>query len=246
MSNKLSTAPLHNIGISDKGNYKSLNEDAFKACPEMGLWVVADGMGGHEGGEIASQLAVEQITRAVKGGINLVNAIQQVHEDICQFAMTGNGKIGMATTVVAVQVIANEFEVAWVGDSRAYLFSQQQLTQLSRDHSVVQELIDKGEINERQARIHPQRHLVSQALGGHNAIRVDVASGLLNDSVLLLCSDGLSNELTDDKITAVLTESSCLKSKAEKLVASVLALEGVDNITVLLIQKVRKNITIRE
>ncbi|MCK5356522.1 MAG: serine/threonine-protein phosphatase, partial [Methyloprofundus sp.] len=148
-----------------------------------------------------------------------------------------NGKIGMATTVVAVQMIANEFEVAWVGDSRAYIFSHQQLTQLSHDHSVVQELIDKGEISKSQARIHPQRHIVSQALGGHNAIRIDVVSGLLNDGVLLLCSDGLSNELTDDKITAILAEPSCLKSKAEKLVASVLALEGVDNITVLLIQK---------
>ena len=240
MSNRLSTVPLGSIGISDKGNHKSLNEDAFKACPEMGLWVLADGMGGHEGGEIASQLAVEQIAIAIKGGASLVDAIQQAHEDICQFAITSNGKIGMATTVVAVQVITNEFEVAWVGDSRAYLFSHQQLTQLSRDHSVVQELIDKGEISEKQARIHPQRHLVNQALGGHKTIHVDAVTGLLNDSVLLLCSDGLSNELTDDKITAILTESSSLKSKAEKLIASALALEGFDNITVLLMQKLRK------
>lgn len=237
MGNKLSTAFLNSIGLSDKGNYKSLNEDAFKACPEMGLWIVADGMGGHDGGEIASQLAVEHIAIAIKEGISLIDAIQQGHEKICQFAMTENGKIGMATTVVAVQVIDNEFEVAWVGDSRAYLFSEQQLTQLSRDHSLVQELIDKGEISEGQARIHPQRNLVSQALGGHNAIRVDVVSGLLNDGVLLLCSDGLSNELTNDKITAILAEPTSLKSKAKKLIASVLVLEGVDNITALLVQQ---------
>ncbi|NOQ35962.1 MAG: serine/threonine-protein phosphatase [Methylococcaceae bacterium] len=203
----------------------------------MGLWIVADGMGGHDGGEIASQLAVEHIAIAIKEGISLIDAIQQGHEKICQFAMTENGKIGMATTVVAVQVIDNEFEVAWVGDSRAYLFSEQQLTQLSRDHSLVQELIDKGEISEGQARIHPQRNLVSQALGGHNAIRVDVVSGLLNDGVLLLCSDGLSNELTNDKITAILAEPTSLKSKAKKLIASVLVLEGVDNITALLVQQ---------
>ena len=231
------TQLFNHIGISDKGNYKSVNEDAIKACPEIGLWIVADGMGGHDGGDIASQLAVDNIFSAVKNGVSLVDAIEQVHQKICQLAMTEQGKKGMATTVVAVQIIDNEFEIAWVGDSRAYLFNQQQLIELTHDHTLVQQLIDSGEISEAQARIHPQRNLVSQALGGYNPIYVNVIKGLLDNNVLLLCSDGLSNEVTEDKITAILAESPSLKTKAQTLISSVLALNGAANVSLFLIQK---------
>lgn len=230
-------APLNGVSLSVIGNHKSLNEDAFKACPEIGLWVVADGMGGHEGGEIASKLAVELLITAVKEGVCLTSAIHQAHKEIRRVSATNSGKPGMGTTIVVAQVTGNDYEIAWVGDSRAYLFDHQQLTQLTRDHSLVQELIDKGELSEGQAKVHPHRNVVSQALGGNDDIRVDVVSGTLNDNILMLCSDGLSNELTDEKITAILAEPSCLQFKAEKTISSVLALKGIDNITVSLIQK---------
>ncbi|NOQ63475.1 MAG: serine/threonine-protein phosphatase [Methyloprofundus sp.] len=228
---------LNHFALTDKGHYKSINEDAFKACPELGLWIVADGMGGHDGGDIASLLAVNCIATAVQAGKNLSAAIQQAHQEIHQLAITEGGKKGMATTVIAIQFTENKFEIAWVGDSRAYLFKQQQLSQLSHDHTVVQELIDKGDISAAQAKIHPQRHLITQALGGDKDINVERIEGELTEGILLLCSDGLSNELVDAKITSILSGSADLKEKSEKLIASVLALKGVDNITVLLLQK---------
>lgn len=226
-------------GLSDKGNRRNINEDAFKACPEIGLWIVADGMGGHEGGDIASQLAVKNVGDAVKNGFSLEEAIQQVHVDILQLSSSGNGKIGMGTTIVAAQIIGTDFKIAWVGDSRAYLFDDSQLTQLSRDHTLVQQLIDSGEISEAQSRIHPQRNVINQALGGYESGKreIGIATGKLNKGILLLCSDGLSGELMDDKINTVLSEKGSLEMKAKKLIASVLALEGFDNITVLLISK---------
>ena len=230
---------FNHAGLSDKGNYRKVNEDAFKACPEIGLWIVADGMGGHNSGDVASQLAVEKISAAVNDGASLETAIQQAHTEIS--AVVNQDNKGMGTTVVAAQIIDGFFEVAWVGDSRAYLFSEQKLTQISKDHSLVQELIDCGEITEGQARIHPQRNVISQVLGGGHRVEnlsVGIATGALKDGVLLLCSDGLSGELRDERIAAILAEITTLEASCEKLIASALALKGVDNMTVLLIQAV--------
>ena len=223
-------------GLSVKGNRKSSNEDAFKASNNEGLWVVADGMGGYEGGEIASQFAVNIITKAVISGESLIKGIELAHEEICTLAKTDQGKIGMATTVVVAKIVNRQFEIAWVGDSRAYLFKNDQLKQLSHDHSFIQALIDKGEINEQQAKIHPQRNLVSQALGGKKTLKVDTIKGCLNKGILLLCTDGLSSELNDNKISSILAKPNSLTWKANELIKSVLALEANDNITVLLVQ----------
>ncbi|MDQ7090207.1 MAG: protein phosphatase 2C domain-containing protein [Methylococcales bacterium] len=222
--------------LSVTGNHKPLNEDAFKASPNMGLWVVADGMGGYEGGEIASQLAVTHITRVINEGVSLMEGIQQAHDEICQLAKTQKGKKGMATTVVVAKIVENQFEIAWVGDSRAYLFEKGQLKQLTHDHSFIQTLIDSGHISEQQAKIHPQRNLISQALGGNTPLHIDTITGTIADGILLLCSDGLSSELSDSKIAAILAPVNSLSWKADKLVHSVLAREAHDNITVLLIQ----------
>jgi len=232
---------FNEAGLSDKGHYKNINEDAFKACPEIGLWIVADGMGGHSSGDVASQLAVDYISAAVNEGASLEAAIQQAHIEISSVAHQDNK--GMGTTVVAAQIIDGLFEVAWVGDSRAYLFLEQKLIQISKDHSLVQELIDRGEITEGQARIHPQRNVISQVLGGGHHVKrlsVGVAVGELKDGILLLCSDGLSGELRDERIAKILAETQSLEAASEKLIASVLALKGLDNITVLLIQAAEK------
>ncbi|MCK5697525.1 MAG: serine/threonine-protein phosphatase [Gammaproteobacteria bacterium] len=238
LNNDTLSSALMSATYSAIGNHKNINEDSIKACPDIGLWLVADGMSGHEGGAIASQFAVNCIESAVSKGVCLVDAIIQAHEGVCQLATSFNGKEGMATTIVAVQIKKTEFEVAWVGDSRAYLFERDTLTQLSHDHTVVQQLIDQGDINEQQARIHPQRNLLRQALGGKTLPQVDSINGQLDKGILLLCTDGLSTELTDDKITSILLQSNDLSWKAENLVNKVLNLEGKDNISVLLIQQV--------
>jgi len=222
--------------LSVIGNHKSLNEDAFKASADNGLWVVADGMGGYAGGEIASELAVTHITHAVNSGLSLVDAIKQAHEKIFRLASSLAGKKGMATTVVAVKIVDSTFEIAWVGDSRAYLFEEGQLTQLTHDHSLIQELIDKGNINEQQAKIHPQRHLLSQALGSKTPPKIDCVHGQIEKGILLLCTDGLSSQLSLTRIVTILKKSKPLSWKANKLIKSVLKTNGNDNITALLIQ----------
>jgi len=221
--------------LSVKGNYKSLNEDAFKASPNEGLWIISDGMGGYEGGDIASQFAVDCVTKAVIEGADLKTGIELAHQGICALAKTSDGKIGMATTIVAAKIVDTAFEIAWVGDSRAYLFKNGQLKQLSHDHSLVQDLIDKGEINKQQAKIHPQRNLVNQALGGKKMLKIDTVKGCLNKGILLLCTDGLSSELNEDQISSILAKPKSLTWKANELIKAVLALKGDDNITVLLV-----------
>ena len=234
---KKQASPLFlDAALSVKGNHKGLNEDAFKVSSKEGLWVIADGMGGYEGGDIASQFAVSYITKSVLEGTDLITGIELAHQGICTLAKTSDGKIGMATTVVVAKIVNTEFEIAWVGDSRAYLFEKGQLKQLSHDHSLVQSLIDKGEINEQQAKIHPQRNLISQALGGKKTLKVDTIKGCLNKGILLLCTDGLSSELNDHKIASILAKPNSLTWKANELIKSVLALEANDNITVLLVQ----------
>ena len=232
---KQSSSLFFDAALSVKGHRKNLNEDAFKASPNEGLWVVADGMGGYEGGEIASQFAVDYITKVVLEGENLITSIELAHKEICELAKTTNGKMGMATTVVVAKIVGTEFEIAWVGDSRAYLFKEGQLTQLTHDHSLVQSLIDKGEINEQQAKIHPQRNLVSQALGGKAKLKIDTIKGSLDEGILLLCTDGLSSELNDYRISSILAKPKNLIGKVNELIKSVLALEASDNITVLVI-----------
>jgi protein phosphatase len=232
---KQSLSPLFDAALSVKGHCKSLNEDAFKVTPDEGLWVIADGMGGHEGGEIASQFAVDYITKAILNGENLVTSIALAHEEIYELAKTNEGKMGMATTIVVAKIVGNQFEIAWVGDSRAYLFKKGQLTQLTHDHSLVQKLIDKGEINEQQAKIHPQRNFVSQALGGKNKLKIDTIKGSLDKGILLLCTDGLSSELDNHKISSILAKPKDLTWKANELIKSVLALKASDNITALVI-----------
>ncbi len=236
---KIKKQPLSSfldVALSVKGNHKSLNEDAFKAMPDEGLWVIADGMGGYEGGEIASQFAVDYMTKVIIDGASLITGIERTHKKICELAKTDNGKKGMATTVVVAKIVNTTFEIAWVGDSRAYLFEKGQLKQLTHDHSLVQSLIDKGEINKQQARIHPERNLISQALGGKAKLKIDTIKGCLGEGILLLCTDGLSSELSDHRISSILAKPKNLIGKVDELITSVLALEGNDNITVLLIQ----------
>ncbi|MCK4493535.1 MAG: serine/threonine-protein phosphatase [Methylococcales bacterium] len=233
---KQSPALFYDASVSVKGHHKPLNEDAFKAIPDKGLWVIADGMGGYDGGKIASKLAVNYITNVVLEGENLVTGIELAHQEICALAKTAYGKIGMATTVVVAKIEDAMFEIAWVGDSRAYLFDNGQLKQLSHDHSLVQALIDSGDINKEQARIHPQRNFVTQALGGKAELKIDTIKGSLGAGILLLCTDGLSSELNDNSIVSILAKSKSLTWKANELISAVLKLKASDNITVLLIQ----------
>ncbi len=227
--------------LSHVGLRRELNEDTYYGDSELGLWLVADGMGGHEYGEVASALARETIVREIRQGTPLSQAIRIADEEIIRASKRRNDSLPMGTTVVAARVVDNRFEVAWVGDSRVYLWHEGRLLQLSQDHSYVQELISQGTISIDQARSHPHRNVVTQALGvtDPQALNVETMSGQLAPGMqLLLCSDGLTEEVDDSGISTVLAHTECSAQECvDGLVAAALDGGGSDNVTVVLVRK---------
>ena len=221
------------------GRVRDHNEDHLGADAGLGVWVVADGMGGHAAGEVASELAVRHILQLMDDGSSAAEAIEQTHDVIRKAPRRGMGSPGMGTTVVLAQLVNDSVRVCWVGDSRAYRYNSDQLTQISRDHSYVQSLVDSGAISPAEADTHPHRHTLSQCLGGAGlaSVRVDeVVADLCLGDVVLLCSDGLTEEVPDDEIARVLGEEGDLSGKAQALIDLANANGGSDNVTVTLIE----------
>jgi protein phosphatase len=217
--------------LTHPGLRRELNEDTYYGDSDLGLWLVADGMGGHEYGEVASALARETIVREIRQGVSLAQAIRTADEEIIRASRQRSDALPMGTTVVALRVLGNRFEVAWVGDSRAYLWRDGTLAQLSHDHSYVQD----------QARTHPHRNVVTQALGvtDPQALNVETLAGDLRPGMqLLLCSDGLTEEVDDGGISQVLAHTECSAQECvDGLVAAALDGGGSDNITVVVVRR---------
>ena len=227
--------------LTHVGLRRVLNEDTYYGDSELGLWLVADGMGGHEYGEVASALARETIVREVRDGTPLAQAIRIADEEIIRASRKRNEALPMGTTVVAARVVGNRFEVAWVGDSRVYMWRDGQLAQLSQDHSYVQELIAQGAITTEQARNHPHRNVVTQALGvtDPESLKVETISGELRPGFqILLCSDGLTEEVDDAAIAAALAQTEMSAQECvDSLVSAALDGGGSDNVTVVLLRR---------
>ncbi|MEZ0472571.1 PP2C family protein-serine/threonine phosphatase [Luteimonas salinilitoris] len=227
--------------LTHVGLRRELNEDTYYGDAELGLWLVADGMGGHEYGEVASALARETVVRETRQGTPLVQAIRIADEEIIRASRQRHDSLPMGTTVVAARVTGNRFEVAWVGDSRVYLWHAGKLVQLSQDHSYVQELISQGTISVDQARHHPHRNVVTQALGvtDPQSLNVETMTGeWLPGMQLLLCSDGLTEEVDDAGIARVLAHGECSAQECvDGLVAAALDGGGSDNVTVVLVRR---------
>ncbi|MFT4768469.1 MAG: serine/threonine protein phosphatase PrpC [Glaciecola sp.] len=224
------------------GLRRSKNEDNFETDADLGLWIVADGVGGHSNGEVASEIACTTIREQVAKGSDLRSAIENAHQAVLREIDTRDAGNNMGTTVVALQLRGDSYEIAWVGDSRAYLFDGG-LKQLTRDHSAVNDLIDSGAISKAQAAIHPQRHALSRSLGvsSTNASSVSVIKGKLGaGEQILLCSDGLTDELADTTIIAELTRNADLESQVDALVSAALASGGRDNLTLVLLGSPRQ------
>ena len=226
--------------LSHVGLRREHNEDTYYGDGQLGLWLVADGMGGHEFGEVASALARDTIVREVRAGKSLAQSIQAADEEIIKQSRRRAEALPMGTTIAAARFANDKFEIAWVGDSRIYLWNGD-LRQISQDHSYVQELIDQGAITAEQARNHPHRNVVTQALGvtDPTALNVETMSGTLTAGMqLLLCSDGLTEEVDDPGIARVLAHSECSAQECvDGLVAAALDGGGSDNVTVVLIRR---------
>lgn len=220
---------------SDVGHRREHNEDAVRVDERAGLLVVADGMGGHAAGEVASRMTVDIVEEAVGEGRSLAEALYGAHGTVLRAAVDGRGAPGMGTTCVACRLREGALETAWVGDSRAYLFRDGGLRPLTRDHSYVQTLVDAGVLDAATAAHYPERHVLARCIGGGGLARdevdadtVEVGSG---DRVLL-CSDGLTGELDDDTIAALLARCAEDHAAVDALVEAALAAGGHDNVSV--------------
>ena len=238
---------LHIVGKTDIGKVRTSNQDdfAFGMLKDGMAWVVVcDGMGGANGGSVASSTAVhvfEEEMHAAGAAADeaaaralLFAALQKANEAVYQKSLSAPALSGMGTTVVACLAGAGSVYVAHAGDSRAYLVGEQGAVRLTRDHSFVQELIDRGSITEEEARSHAQRNIITRALGVEQSLRADFAAHVFPaGSCILLCSDGLTNAVAESEMTRAVQQDKA--AAAETLTALANRLGGADNITVVMI-----------
>ena len=238
---------------TDVGSVREQNEDSLIVNPP--LFVVADGMGGHAAGEVASEIAVNTIQELAPDHADaeaLGHAVEEANRDIINAALAGEGREGMGTTVTAAILERDKLVIAQVGDSRAYLLHNGELTQLTRDHSLMANMIEAGQITPEEARFHPNRSVITRALGNDPDTLPDLYEINVEDGDrLLLCSDGLYSMLEDDEIAAVMRRVSDPQRCASTLVNGAIAAGGHDNITVIVAdaegraQQKRRRIAIR-
>lgn len=224
--------------ISHSGLVRQHNEDNYLIDVDLGLWAVADGMGGHACGEVASQIVVDLVHEKVKSGCSLKDAISAAHHIVLIAADQRLGLPGMGSTVVASRFHNDHYEIAWVGDSRAYLWETGKLKQLTRDHSYVQQMLDSGAISQHEALVHPHRNVITQAIGADDLQQVDVGTvniPMYKGQSILLCSDGLTDEVVDSEIASVLGSEGEPQQKVDQLLQLVLDKGAKDNITIILI-----------
>lgn len=237
--------PLDYSAASHPGLTRNNNEDCFLSKPEQGLWLVADGMGGHEAGEVASALVRDTIERNTSNNphLSLLDAIQQAHLSIINSAKQGIGAPGMGSTVVALKSQDQRYQIAWVGDSRAYLWTPSReggrLEQLSTDHSYVQMLVESGAIRAEDAEFHPEKNIITQCLGMQELAQVKVdhlENQWQENQWVLLCSDGLTDEVNDKTIAQILCDASDCVAAVDQLMHAALTNGGRDNITLQIIE----------
>lgn len=239
---------------SDVGRIRQLNED-YAWVGRLGngvtLAVVADGMGGHQAGDVASRVAVDALVKCVEAAIGdgsytlqegsalIRRAMKQANDTVYQMASQNDQYYNMGTTLITALVREQEAIVGHIGDSRVYLADSSGFRQLTEDHSLVNELLRSGQISPEEAAHHPRRNVVTRAVGTDEHVEADVLTAELERSaVMLLCSDGLTTMVDDEKIQHTIADQTLdLSAKAERLIELALHAGGDDNITVVLLQE---------
>jgi PPM family protein phosphatase len=222
---------------TDVGRVREVNEDGCLVDDRMGLFAVADGMGGHQAGEVASATALEALRAAVASGEPIRDAIDRANDAVLERSAGDERLRGMGTTMTAGTLAAGgTLLLGHVGDSRAYLARDGELTQVTEDHSLVEELVRGGKLTPEQAEVHPQRSVITRALGIEPAVEIDLYPVELHEGDrMLLCSDGLTTMVRSEEIAAILQREPDPQRAANKLVEAANAAGGEDNITVLVI-----------
>lgn len=237
--------------ISDIGNFRKLNED-FVGCIEekaYRCYIVADGMGGHNGGEIASSTAVQYITDTINNSgetddiDNLIRkTIDEANKEIYELARQKEALNGMGTTLTLCLVKGNMMKVANIGDSSCFILKDKKVEKVTKDHSLVQELIDSGSITEEEGKKHPNKNIITRALGTKLDVKVDIFNVSLSEvEKVLLCTDGLSNSVSKDEMEEVLCKYDNNQKSCEELIEISKRNGSKDNISVIVFEGACEN-----
>lgn len=231
---------------TDVGIVRSGNEDNYLMLDDRGLFIVADGMGGHAAGEVASEMAVHIVARDLgslrgltdaEAGARISDAIQSANRLIYERTIAEPEKRGMGTTVTALALLKGRYLIGQVGDSRAYLLRGTDLLQLTKDHSYVQEQVDQGLLTPDEARVHPYSNVITRCVGANADVVPDYYHGTLEaGDVLLLCSDGLTGMLEDESLRRVLGTPGGPAEWVDRLIDDANRRGGLDNITAIAIR----------
>lgn len=237
---------ITSAGRTDVGVIRSGNEDSYLMVPDRGIFVVADGMGGHAAGEVASDMAVHYVARELESLRGLTDeqvadrmrgAIRTANGAIFQRTLTEHDKRGMGTTVTALTLYESRFLIGQVGDSRAYLLRDNKLSQLTKDHSYVQEQVDAGYLTPEQARTHPYSNVITRCVGANSDVMPDIYVGTVRPrDLFLLASDGLTGMLEDYQLAELLSPERMPEEEVDSLVAEANRHGGLDNITAVIVR----------
>lgn len=244
---------MNSWAITDKGIVRRQNQDAYFAYSndekQFALLIVCDGMGGAKAGNVASELATETFMNTVESGYSdgcshdeivtlLKEALRSANDAVYEKSLTSDDFSGMGTTLVAALLTKDDAIVLNVGDSRAYSILGKEITQITKDHSFVEDLIDRGDISREEAQHHPNKNLITRALGTSPEIACDIFHVEIHDGdYLLLCTDGLTNLLEDYEILYEINNSQNIEECCEKLLQITIARGAPDNVTIVLFQK---------
>ena len=231
------------VGNSVIGMRRTNNEDAIYINEQKNLYLVADGMGGCNAGEVASSTAISAFVEAMENAENgetldkMMSAIAQCNKKVYQKSRENVEFLDMGTTLVAVTVENEKMFIVHVGDSRVYLFRENNLQQITTDHSYVMELVKIGSITREEAEVHPKRNIIARAIGIREEVEADtVIEDVKQGDKILLCTDGLSNMVSKGEMTKILIEQCSTEEKVKKLVVLANEKGGLDNISLILIE----------
>ena len=229
--------------ITECGPVRQRNEDWLCVCPDLGFFAVADGMGGHQAGDVASHMALSVLEEYLRKNRldqdsysnKLQRGIQLANQAVYQAACDNYEQRGMGATITACLIEGFKATIANAGDSRALLWREGKLSRLTIDHSLVQELIDGGGITEKEAMLHPKRNVITRALGVDSWLDIDISEHvLIKEDRLLLCTDGLTGFITDEGISALLAREADPNQEARLLVNEAIKAGSNDNITIII------------
>ena len=237
--------------ITETGLIRENNEDSLLVCPDLGLFAVADGMGGHSAGEVASKETVEYLEKNIRSLMKenidpeniILKAMQNTNRFVYDISKLKLNWRGMGTTVTACFIPVffpgedNNIFIAHVGDSRAYLMKNRRIIQVTSDHSLVGEMLKNGSITEETAHDHPKRNILTKAIGISKHISIDLHNiSVSSGNKILLCTDGLTNHVKNFEINEIVLKFQDVEGAAKKLVDTALSRGGTDNISVILIE----------